>query len=245
MLTQPTDARERILQRLNAQGAVMTGSHFGYTSGNHGRAYINMREVAHEAAFLADVGREVGELLLAYDLDGLIGPETLGRNLAGYAAQRLPSDVAIWCFMSEDVEGNKVASFFDPSDPEPDDSKKKDKMKFARLVDGGRWGIVDDLGTTGGSARTVAKLIRKHGGIPVVVAFAVRRTPDIGPEQCGVENLEVFIDVEGFEVFTPEECADHGPCSEGVPMNVTVGHGKKWSLEPANLDFPTYPPRAT
>lgn len=42
--------------------------------------------------------------------------------------------------------------------------------------------------------------------------------------------------MHGFEVFTPEDCANHGPCSQQVPVVLRPGHGHKWIL-----NHPSYP----
>jgi orotate phosphoribosyltransferase len=213
-----------LLQHLVDEGAVITHSHLVYTSGNHGSAYINMRQVAHQAKWLDRVADELAHrIALSEVIDLIIGPETLGRTLAGFVAARfdLPS---IWCDIVG--EGDDKRAVFSP------------KLNFGRLVEGKRVAIVDDLLTTGSSIKLVAQLIREHGGIPVIAAAVVRRTPDVTAEDCGVPELVVLADVSGFVIYTPEQCAQFGPCSRSVPMVLRPGHGHTWINHPENADYP-------
>lgn len=211
-----------ILEYLAQEGAVLTGSHFVFTSGNHGTAYINMRAVAHDAQWIDQT--IAGHLSIAvneYRPDVILGPETLGRNLAQSvgAWKGLP---AIWCDIGE-IDGIKQASF-------------SPKLDFGRLVQGMRVAIVDDLLTTGSSIKLVSQLVTDAGGEVVVAAVVVRRSPDVTAESCNVPALEVLAEVSGFEVFTPAQCAEYGPCSMEVPVVLRPGHGHAWIK-----DHPGYP----
>lgn len=213
---------QEILDHLQYEGAVLTGSHFIYTSGLHGTAYINMRAVAHQAWWLYEVGRAMGGVIGTDGADIVIGPETLGRTLAQPAALRVRGQYGIWCDI--EGEGDNRRAVFSP------------KLGFDRLVEGKRVAIVDDLLTTGSSIKLTADLVRTHGGNPVIGVAVVRRTPDVTADKCGVPALEVLADVPGFQTFSPVECAEHGPCSQRVPVVLRPGHGWKWIQ-----DHPGYP----
>jgi orotate phosphoribosyltransferase len=184
-----------------------------------------MRQVAHDAKWLDRVADELAHRLARSEVfDLIIGPETLGRTLAVSVAARfgLPG---IWCDMVG--EGDDKRAVFSP------------KLNFGRLVEGKRVVIVDDLLTTGSSINLVAQLIREHGGIPDIAAAVVRRTPDVTAEDCGVRTLEVLADVPGFLVYTSEQCAQYGPCSQRVPVVLRPGHGHEWIKHPENVGYPT------
>lgn len=215
-----------LLRFLEENRAIIHNKHFVYTSGNHGTSYIDMRTVAHRAQDMSKIGRVLGATLLVggYDVDLVIGPETLGRTLAAHAAEHTKSGAVVWCDMSE-KDGRKVASF-------------PPKLKeFPKLVYNKRLAIVDDLLTTGTSIHAVADLVRRYSGDPVVAAAAVRRSPSVTAQDCGVGSLEVLADVEGFKVFSEEECAISGPCAAEAPVVLRPGHGHKWIEEHPN--YPT------
>jgi orotate phosphoribosyltransferase len=214
---------QRILDFLGSEGAVLTNSHFIYTSGLHGTAYINMRSVAHHSWWLSAAGRQMGKLIRDEGADLVLGPETLGRTLAGYAALEIRGQRGIWCDIVEDETGKNAK--FSP------------KLGFDRLIPGQRVAIVDDLLTTGSSIKLAAELVKSHDGVPVVGVAVVRRTPDVSADDCGVAVLHVLADVPGFRTFTEAECQEHGPCSRRAPVVLRPGHGHEWVKD--HPDYPT------
>lgn len=214
---------QEILDHLAAEEAVLTGQHFVYTAGNHGPAYVNIRAVAHQKQFRTALGVELANKLQHLNPDIVVGPETLGRSLADDTANALGVDSA-WCDIIEHEDGSKEAVF-------------SPKLNFARLLPGKRVAIVDDLLTSGSSIRLTAKAVVDAGGIVVAAAAVVRRTPDIGADDCGTPELFVLAEVEGFELFTEQACATHGPCSRRIPVVLRPGHGWKW-IE-SHPDYPT------
>lgn len=202
-----------ILSHLERIGAIRKG-HYVFTSLRHGYTYINMRQAAHDARWLEQVAGVMSDELLADGIDLVIGPETLGRTLAGFVAAEL-GVYGLWCDVLDTADGKRAA--FNP------------KLDFGRLIKSGmRVAIVDDLLTTGGSVRLVSDLVHEHDAVPVVCAVVVRRTPDVNAGDCGVKELRVMVDMPGFETFTPTECAERGPCSRRVPMTLRPGHGHEW-----------------
>jgi orotate phosphoribosyltransferase len=214
--------QQEVLDHLAEEEAVLTGSHFIYTSGLHGSAYINMRTVAHQASWLKLVSVEMASYLRGLGIEVVLGPETLGRTLACYVAASHGVD-GVWCDIVEDG-GGKYANF-------------SPKLNFGRLIKGKRVAIVDDLLTTGSSIKMASDLVIANGANPVIAVAVVRRTPDVTAEQCGVQRLKVVADVPGFTTYTSEECAAQGPCSELVPVVLRPGHGHEWIKD--HPDYPT------
>jgi orotate phosphoribosyltransferase len=215
----------RILNDLAEMDAVLTDGHFIFSSGNHGSAYIDIRTVAPDAAWMKKVSIELAKATKAYDYDLIIGPETLGRDLARYGASK-ERCIGLWCNIVDATDDTPKHAVFPP----------KLERVFAPLIAGMKVAIFDDLLTTGRSIKVVSDLVAEFGGEVVVAAAVVRRSPEIGAEDCGAPALEVLADIEGFEVFTPEQCADYGPCSQQVPVVLRPGHGHKWIV-----DHPDYP----
>jgi orotate phosphoribosyltransferase len=217
---------EEILHGLAKHGAVLTNKHFVYTSGLHGPAYVNMRAAAHDSELLHDIASDLADVVDEYEADVIIGPETLGRTLAGLTGTYFTSEVcAIWCDIVEE-DGVKRASF-------------SPKLDFGRFITPGvKVAIVDDLLTTGSSVKLTADLVASLGGEVVVAAVVVRRTPDVTAEDCGAQVLTVLAEVDGFATFSEQDCRASGPCSERVPMVLRPGHGHEWILIPENSKYP-------
>ena len=215
---------QAILDYLAANNAVLTGGHFVFTSGNHGSAYINMRAVAHHSSWMASVGQRLAHRLSKYQPDLILGPETLGRTLAGYTAQWICPEGGIWCDIS-DIGNEKLGVW-------------RGTLGFNQLVEGKRVAIVDDLLTTGSSIKASSLLVTLSGGEVVAAAAVVRRSPEVTAADCGAPALEVLAEVDGFAIYTPEACQSYGPCSEQMPMRLRPGHGWRW-IE-SNPDYPVY-----
>lgn len=210
-----------ILRKLKKHRAVLTSGHFVYTSGKHGTAYINMRMAAHDWRFMGRVGKELGRRIAEYDSDVIVGPETLGRTLADYAASKGGTVKAVvWCKF-EGVGDEKKAGW------------PNNLGHFADVVRDKRVAIVDDLLTTGSSIRQVIELVEVCGGKVVVVAVAARRSQDVTAEVCGAPELVVLADVKGFMVYNVNTCP---LCYALVPVALHPGHGHEWVKE-----HPGYP----
>ncbi len=212
---------EQIMARLEALGAVIRGSHLVLTSGNHSTGYVDMRQIAHDPAFLLDLGASLGLQLARYKPDMVIGPETLGRSLAMGAAQTCGNGYAIWCDM---IKGS------------PDRAVFSSKLPFEQMVEGKKLAVVDDLLSTGHSIRQVANLVGIWRGTVVAAGAVINRTPGLTAIDCGVQHLETLITLDGFQILSPEDCASHGPCSQGVPMRLRPGHGYDWII--GNSGYP-------
>lgn len=222
--------QELILQELASHEAVLSGSHFVYTSGMHGTAYIDVRAAAHDSTLMAELGHTLGLRLMEYEPQLVIGPEPLGRTLAYAVAASNDWNVpAIWCDMIYD-ENYYSDRLWKKADFSP-------KFNFGRLIKPGMdVVVVDDLITTGDSIRLTAELVGHFGGNVVAGGAVIRRDQSVGAEQCGVPALEVLAEVEGFAAYSGDECRKSGPCSKQVPMMLRPGYGHRWIKQ--NPDYP-------
>jgi orotate phosphoribosyltransferase len=203
-----------IVKFLSLFGGIRTDGHFVYRNGEHGTAYASFWPVAHHVRWWAIKGNELARKLAPYGPDVIIGPQSLGRELARMTGIRGANGNAIWCDI-EEFEGRKRATF-----PE--------KSYFASLISGKRVAIVDSLLTGGRTIAAMTRLIHEYGGDPVVAAVLLRRSPNVTKTICNVPALIVQAELDGLVVYTENECANIGPCSDGVPVDTDLGHGLKW-----------------
>ncbi|MBI4080959.1 MAG: phosphoribosyltransferase [Candidatus Levybacteria bacterium] len=98
---------------------------------------------------------------------------------------------------------------------------------YDKLVRGKHVLVVEDLTATGGSVKKVISSVKEHGGIVSAVGVMVNRDPKhINAEMMGVPFFalgDLFV-----ESYTPEDCP---LCKDSVPINIDVGHGKKFLEE--------------
>ncbi len=222
-------------EQLQEFNAAITGSHLVLTSGKHSDGYINLRVLAGHVNVLNEIGK-----MIAAAIDGrendientlsdgdyekrvvLVGPETLGRTLAEFAAIAGDFENFTWCDMKKNPEGDDFAEW-------------NPKLNFAEIIDGARCYIIDDLLTTAKSVRLVKQLIEKTGGKVEGVVVVARRDQEVIAETVDVPWLCSLLDVDGFNVYEAGSCP---LCEVQVPMKLRPGHGHEW-IE-GRPDYPT------
>ncbi len=92
---------------------------------------------------------------------------------------------------------------------------------YDRYIAGKNVLVVEDVLTTGGSARQVIELVRQYGG-KVVGLSALCNRGNVQPRDVGDVPISTLIDLT-LETFAAEECPF---CQQGVPINTELGKGK-------------------
>jgi orotate phosphoribosyltransferase len=92
---------------------------------------------------------------------------------------------------------------------------------YDRYITGKNILVVEDILTTGGSARQVIELVRKHGG-NVIGLSALCNRGNVQPADVGDVPIHTLVAVT-LETFTEEECPF---CQQQVPINTELGKGR-------------------
>jgi orotate phosphoribosyltransferase len=192
----------RAAQVLEEVGAIVTDSHVVYTSGKHGRAYVNKDALyphAHRTAelcgLMADLVRDAGaEVVCAPALGGIILSQWLGHHL------HLPAVYA------EKVESGLAL-----------------RRGYDQVVAGRRVVVVEDVVTTGGSLIETIRVVRAAGGT-VVAAVALCNRGGLTAADLDVTRFESLLELT-LESWEAHECP---LCREGVPINTAVGKGREF-----------------
>jgi orotate phosphoribosyltransferase len=203
---------------------IVKDSHLVLSSGQHSSGYVNFRRIAHDAKALAEIGAVlVGRI--SWDIypckkirpvDGIIGPRTMGQELALMAAtDMIPREIIrLWCDMNDGV-----ASW-------------PDKMDFESFVPGKMFAVVDDVLTTGQAVRATIELIKNSGGQVACVAVVVDRSNGLTAEGLGVDAIIPLTKVD-IRTFPSNACP---LCQKQIPMVPRPGYGAEWLK-----DHPSYP----
>ena len=84
--------------------------------------------------------------------------------------------------------------------------------------------VVEDLTTTGESAKKVAEAVGRAGGKVAGVCVMVNRNPDaVNERYFGAPFFP--LDTRQVEAYDEANCP---MCHDGVPVTTTVGHGKRY-----------------
>lgn len=201
---------EEVLKMLRESGAIITDSHIVYTSGKHGSVYINKDALYPHTAFASRIGELFAQKNKDLEIDVVAAPALGGIILSQWTAHHLSQ-----------MKGKEILGVYTEKDAEKNQVFTRG---YDKLVTGKNVLVVEDLTTTGGSVLKVVNSVRAAGGNVVGVSVMVNRNPEgITSEMYGVPFS--FLAVLKAEAFDEAECP---LCKANIPINTTVGHGKKY-----------------
>ncbi|HWP79222.1 MAG TPA: orotate phosphoribosyltransferase [Candidatus Acidoferrum sp.] len=188
--------KEQVIDILKEAGAFLEG-HFLLTSGRHSDKYVQCAKVFLDAKYSEPICKEIADHFRGDNVDIVIGPAMGAIQLAYEVGRQLG-----------------CRNFF----TEREDGKMTLRRGFA-VEPGERVLVVEDVVTTGGSAKEVIEIARAAGGVVVGVGSVIDRTG--GAMDFGVP----FRPALSMEVVS--WAADECPlCKQGLPY-VKPGSRKK------------------
>lgn len=201
---------EKVIQILKNSGAILPNDHFVGTSGLHIDTYINKDRLYVHTEATSEICKMFAEKYKDQNIEAVVGPAVGGIILSQWTAYHLSK-----------LTGKEVLALYTEKDINKNQIFTRGYDSFTK---GKRVLLVEDLVTTGGSVLKSIKSVEAAGGIVIAVCVMVNKNPKL----VNKENLGIQIDALGtYEVATYE--ANACPmCKNGVPVNTTVGHGKKF-----------------
>ena len=194
---------------LGRTGALLLDSHFVYTSGRHGSAYINKDAVYPHTADVSRLCFMMASGFQDQGVEAVVGPALGGIILSNNTATAM-----------RDLTGQNVLGVYA-------EKAAGGGFQFTRgygdLVVGKRTLIVEDLLTTGGSANDVVRLCRATGAEVVGLAVLANRG-SVTSEGVGGVPLRSLIDFEMTSTLE-EDC---GLCVAEIPIDTRVGKGREY-----------------
>lgn len=192
---------------LREAGAWQTG-HFLLSSGLHSDQYVQCQKVLQYPRY--------GLALAASLVERIHTAGICPRTVVGPALGAVHWEVYVACALDERAEAGFARGVFAER---PDGTDRFSIRRGIEIIPGEPVLVVEDVTTTGGSARKVVDLVRELGGEPVAVGAIVDRS---GGAAC----FDVpFFSLIRFDVksYQPESCP---LCREGTPP-VKPGSTKK------------------
>ncbi len=198
-----------VINILQKVGAVYLNDHFVGTSGRHLEGYINKDALFPHTKETSRIGEIFAESFKDYDIDTVAAPAMGGIILSQWTSYHLSK-----------IKGKEVYGVYA--------EKINDTLQFTRgydaFVKNKNVLVIEDLTTTGGSLKKVIDATRETGGNVIMASVMVNRDPDLVTNTfLGVP----FIPLAKLRIrsFDEKECP---LCENDVPINTTVGHGKKY-----------------
>ncbi len=199
-----------VVSLLKSINAVITDDHFVYTSGKHGSVYINKDALYPHTEKSSQVGQMFAEKFKDQDIDVVAAPALGGIILSQWTAYHLSK-----------LKNKEVLGIYTEKTP---DKNQIFTRGYDKLVKGKNVLVIEDLTTTGGSVKKVVDSVKAAGGNVVEVCVMVNRDPDnVTSETVGA----TFSSLGVLKASAMDE-KDCTLCKNNVPINTTVGHGKKY-----------------
>ncbi len=202
---------EEVLGILKRAGAIITDSHIVYTSGKHGSAYINKDAVYPYTEEISRLCRAIAQHFEDCGADVVIGPATGGIVLSHCTASHL-----------DKLRRSFVASVY--AEKTPDGKDFEIRRGYDRFITGHKVLVVEDILTSGGSARKVVNAVRALNGTVVGLGVLCNRggvkVEDVG----NPEELFALANVT-LDAWEETRCP---LCKMGTPINTDVGKGREY-----------------
>lgn len=202
--------QENVLDILKRANAIITNSHFVYTSDRHGDVYINKDALYPHVEEASKVAQLFAEKFKDLDMDAVVAPALGGILLSQWTAFHLSK-----------IKKKKILGIYTEKNLEKDQIFTRG---YDKLVRGKKVVVVEDVATTGGSIKKVIVSVKEHGAKVLAVGVMVNRDPEnvnektMGAPLFSLANLFV-------KSYDEKECP---LCRANISVNTDVGHGRKF-----------------
>lgn len=201
---------KNIVSILKSVGAIITDSHFVGTSGRHMPAYINKDALLLHPKQTSEVGKLFAQKFKNKNIEVVVAPAVAGISLSQWTGYHLSK-----------IYKKEVLSVFTEKTPE---NEQIFKRGYDAVVRNKRVLVVEDITTTGSSVKKVISSIKKAGGKVIAVGVMINRDPKL----VNSKSIDApFFSLGIFKVpsYDEKNCV---LCKNNIPINTTVGHGKKF-----------------
>ena len=208
-------SNQEIIDILKKTGAVVSDSHFVYISGKHAKLYVNKDYIFPHIKYISRIGEIIAQRYKDSPIDVVAGPSMGGIILSQWTAYHLGL-----------LKNKEILSIYTEKQP---DKNQIFTRGYGQFVKEKNILVVEDIVTTGGSIKKVIKSVENEGGKVVAACSIVNKDPvNINPSFIGAPYE--YLTIVDTEVYEEKDCP---LCKNGVPINITLGHGKEF-LESKN-----------
>jgi len=200
-----------VLQVLGKVNAVIANSHIVYTSGKHGTAYVNKDAVYPHTRETSDLCRAIAAQFANDNVETVIAPAIGGVILSQWVAHHL-SEITKREVLGVYAEKMETGDAFII------------KRGYDKLVAGKNVLVVEDVLTTGGSAKKVIEATRALGGNVIGLGVLCNRGGITPKDVADPPKLFALVNVK-FDAWDEAECP---LCAKNVPINTDVGKGREY-----------------
>ena len=203
----------QVVDILKKTGAIISDDHFVGVSGLHFDTYINKDALLPHTQEVSAVCELFAQKYKDASIDVVAAPALGGIILSQWTAYHLSQ-----------LTGREVLGVYTEKTADKDQIFTRG---YDTYVKGKRVLVIEDSATTGESVMKVVRAVQDAGGEVVEVCVMVNRDP----EHVNARTLGIpFSSLVEFPVvsYSAQDCP---LCKSGVPVNTTIGHGKKFVEE--------------
>lgn len=208
---------DEVVEILKKIGAVITDSHFVYTSGKHGSVYINKDALYPHTKETSRIGELFAEKYKDLNIEAVVAPAVGGVILSQWTAyhlSRLKNREVLSTYTEKDKGTLATAA----------ESEHIFRRGYDKLIKGRKTLVIEDLTTTGMSVKKVVAAVKKAGGIVLAAAVMINRDPqNINTETMGFAFHS--LGVISAEAYDEADCP---LCRKNIPINTEFAHGKEF-----------------
>lgn len=209
-----------IMQMFADVGAIISDSHFVYSSGRHSSVYINKDALYLHTQAIATLCQMMARPFNADQIDVVVGPVLGGIVLSQWVAH----------FLNANRSSGETLAIYAEKEEDGPDKKFLLRRGYDKYISGRNVLVVEDVLTTGGSACSVIELVRMHGG-NVVGLSALCNRGGVQPQDVGDVAIHSLITVT-LETFTETACPF---CQQHIPINIELGKGRAFLAKQKEL----------
>lgn len=204
-----------LLTILHQLGAIVTNDHIVYTSGRHGSSYVNKDALYPHTAVASMVGAALARDFATAEVETVAGPTIGGVIMAQWTAYHLSQ-----------LYGREVLAVYAEEEQADTGKRRVFRRGYDALIEGKRVLVVEDVLTTGGSARLVVEAVKAVGG-QVVGVGALCNRGGITAADLGAPLLIALTELP-LESYAADDCP---LCAAGVPINTRLGKGASYAAQ--------------
>ncbi|HEY4503102.1 MAG TPA: phosphoribosyltransferase family protein [Candidatus Paceibacterota bacterium] len=198
-----------VIEILTRVGGILPNSHFVGTSGLHFDTYVNKDCLYPHTKETSRIGRIFADKFKDADIQVVVGPALGGIIISQWTAY----------YLSE-IHKMEILGVFTEKTPE---GGQKITRGYDKYVKNKKVLVVEDIVTTGGSMAKTVKAVQDAGGNVVAACAMINKYENMGSEVLGVPFFALA------DLFVPTYGSEQCPiCKAGIPIDTTVGHGKKF-----------------
>jgi orotate phosphoribosyltransferase len=200
-----------IMQKFIAVGAIVSDSHFVYTSGRHGSVYVNKDALYVHPEVISVLCQRMAQAYDADSVDVVVAPVLGGIVLSQWVAHAL----------NQRRRGGETLAVFVEKSSDSTDKRFLFTRGYDKYIADKNILVVEDILATGGSVRQVIELVRQHCGNIIGVSVLCNRG-NVQPHDVGDVPISTLIEID-LQTYAVEVCP---LCKSGVPINTELGKGR-------------------